>query len=58
MPGPKCPQEGVLDDVIRIGFVAGQGQGEAIDIVDPGKSFPFKCDVTLSQCTMCVWHVS
>ena len=58
VPGSKCPQEGVLHHVVRVGLVAREREGEPIDIVDPRDGFAFESDVALSQCTMSIWHVS
>ncbi len=58
VPGSKGPQESVLYYVVRIGLVARQREGEAIDIIDPRDGFAFERRVALSQCTVCRWHVS
>ena len=57
MPGAERAEEGVLDDVIRVCFVAREGEGESIDVVDPRNCFSLEGDTTVSECVISDLHV-
>src|SRR5262249_9378406 len=57
MPRPEGAEEGVLDHVVGVRFVARQGERESIDIVDPRNRFALEGD-GLFQRSLSVWHAS
>jgi len=58
MPGSKGAKEGILHDIVGVGFVSRQGQGESIDIIDPRNGFLFKCDAAVSVYVISDLHVN
>jgi hypothetical protein len=57
MPRAERTEEGVLNDVIRVGFVACEGEGESIDVIDPRNCLALEGDATFSKCVISDLHV-
>src|SRR5262249_31666793 len=58
VPRTKRTQEGVLNDVVRIGFVAREREGESIDVIDPRNRLPFERRRALQRHMLSVLHAS
>src|SRR6185312_1173713 len=39
VPGSVCTEEGLLDYVVGVGFIAGHGERESVDVIEPGQRF-------------------
>jgi hypothetical protein len=58
VPRPKRAQEGVLHDIVRVGFVARQRERKAIHVVNPRNGLVLKGDSALTVSIVGDLHVS